>query len=97
MQNLGKILKHIRVFNGLSQGEIENKFNISHPYASRIETGKVMPTMEVLEKYSSEFKIPLSAIMIFAENYEEKVGFKNAMKKGLTGTALKFLDWIVKE
>jgi transcriptional regulator with XRE-family HTH domain len=97
MNNLGKILKHIRVFNDLTQLELSKKLNISRSYISEIESGKKIPTLEVLKDYSVNFKIALSAIMLFAENYEEKINFKNTIKKGLTGTALKFLDWITKK
>ena len=96
MNNLNKILKYIRDFSQLTQLELEGKIGVTRSYISEIESGKKTPSLEVLEKYSSEFKIPLSTIMLFAENYEQKVGFKNNLKKGITGTALKFMDWIVK-
>lgn len=97
MNNLNRILKHIRVFNKLTQQQLEEKTGIDRAYVSEIESGKKVPSIEVLQKYSTTFKIPLSTILLFAENYEEKMGFKNTIKKGLTGTALKFLDWVVKE
>lgn len=97
MNNLNRILKHIRAFNKLTQQQLEEKTGIDRAYVSEIESGKKTPSLEVLEKYSVAFKIPLSTIFLFAENYKEKVGFKNVMKKGLTETALKFLDWIAKE
>ena len=40
MNNLGKILKHIRVFNDLTQLELSKKLNISRSYISEIESGK---------------------------------------------------------
>lgn len=97
MNNLNRILKHIRVFNKLTQQQLEEKTGIDRAYVSEIESGKKIPSIEVLEKYATAFDIPKSAILLFAENYEEKVGFKNTIKKGLTGTALNFLDWVVKE
>jgi transcriptional regulator with XRE-family HTH domain len=97
MNNLNKILKHIRAFNKLTQQQLEEKTGIDRAYISEIENGKKTPSLKVLGKYSVAFKIPLSTILLFAENYEEKVGFKNVMKKRLTETTLKFLNWIVKE
>jgi len=96
MNNLNKILKHIRIFNHTTQLELAENLGMSRSYISEIESGKKTPSLEVLEKYSVAFKIPLSAIILFAENYDKKVGLENIMKKNLAGATLKFLNWIVK-
>ncbi len=103
MENLGKILKHIRVFNHLKQAEIANELDLTRSYISAIENNIKIPSMDTLKKYSDSFDIPLSAIMLFAENYSEKIEFSNGveqlkdkLKKGTTDTAIKFLDWICK-
>ncbi len=95
--NLGKILKHIRLFNKLTQLELSEQINLSRSYLSEIESGKKIPQISVLEDYARVFDIPLSHIMLFAENYDEKITFKKSLKKAVTGTALKFLDWVTKE
>jgi transcriptional regulator with XRE-family HTH domain len=56
MNNLGKILKHIRVFNDLTQLELSKKLNISRSYISEIESGKKIPTLEVLRDYSRKLR-----------------------------------------
>ena len=94
MNNLNKILKQIRIFNYLNQAQLSDKISLSRSYISEIETGKKIPSMEVLEKYARTFDIPLSAIMIFAENYENKEGWKNKAKALLTKNTVKFLEWI---
>jgi hypothetical protein len=35
---------------------------------SQIESGKKTPTLQLLQKYSDEFSLPLSSILFFAEN-----------------------------
>ena len=80
---LGKILKHIRVFSNYTQSEIESD--------------KKIPTIDILQKYSDYFDIPLSAIMLFAEEYDNKSNLKKKAKSFLTKTAIRLLDWICKE
>ena len=43
---------------------------MSKSYLSEIEKGKKTPTISILEKISSSFNIPLSTLIILAENLE---------------------------
>ena len=63
MNNLGKILKHIRVFNHYKQEELSKKLNVSRYYISEIEGGSRTPSQEILIKYAEFAEIPLSAII----------------------------------
>lgn len=69
MKHLGKILKHIRGFNHLTQDELARKLGIKRSYVSEIESGKKLPSAEVMENYASVFNIPLSTILILEERY----------------------------
>lgn len=94
---LGRILKHIRIFNHYTQIEVAERLNLSPSYISEIETDKKVPTIEVLQNYSSIFDIPLSSILLFAEEYNDKDKLRKKMRGFLTKTAIGFLDWICKE
>ena len=94
---LGSVLKHIRVFNKNTQLELAENLDISRSYISEIESGSKIPTIELLQKYSDNFNIPLSTIMLFAEEYDDKNGLKNKTKHLLAKTTLDLLDWICKE
>jgi len=95
--NLGRILKHMRVFGKLTQQELSEHIDLSRSYLSGIESGKKTPHLDVLRAYARFFDIQLSHIMLFAENYSEEITFKKSLKKEVTGKALKFLDWICKD
>lgn len=94
---LGSILKHIRVFNKKTQFELAENLDISRSYISEIESGSKIPTIELLQKYSDNFNIPLSTIMLFAEEYNDKKGLRKKAQHLLAKTTLDLLDWICKE
>lgn len=64
---LSEALRLIRVFHDVNQTELARRLGISKSYLSEIESGKKQPRMELIERYSSEFGIPSSSIMFFAE------------------------------
>lgn len=64
---LSEALRLIRVFHDLKQFELADRLNISKSHISEIERGTKTPSLELIEKYSAEFRIPVSAIMFFAE------------------------------
>jgi transcriptional regulator with XRE-family HTH domain len=72
---LGEALRLIRVFNDLKQNEMADRISVSKSYLSEIERGQKIPTIDVLDKYSREFSLPISSIMFFAEELPKaKVG-----------------------
>ncbi len=98
---IGKILKHIRVFNHYKQRELAEKLNISRSYISTLETTHRFPSMEILRKYSDSFDISLSAILFLAEtenpNYKDKNNLRKKAKIFVGQTTINFLNWICKE
>jgi len=77
----GEALRLIRVYNDLKQTEMADRFHISKSYLSEIESGKKMPPIELLKKYSEEFSLPISSIMFFAEEIPNaKIGEKIRVK-----------------
>lgn len=65
---LGEALRLIRVYHDLKQKEAATRVGVSTSYISEIERGAKTPTLEVIEKYSREFDIPVSSIMFFSES-----------------------------
>jgi transcriptional regulator with XRE-family HTH domain len=68
---LHKALKMIRVFHDLPQKDLAEHLEIAPSFLSEIETGKKQPTLALLEKYSQEFRIPVSSIMYFSETMKD--------------------------
>jgi transcriptional regulator with XRE-family HTH domain len=64
---VNEALRLIRVFHDLKQFELAERLKVSKSHISEIEGGHKTPSLELIEKYSVEFRIPVSAIMFFAE------------------------------
>lgn len=91
---LYRALRLLRTYHQLSQQTLAKKLEISNSYLSEVETGVKTPTIELLQKYSSVFKMPLSSILLFAEELdsERKPGTK--LRVAAADKILKLLEWL---
>lgn len=64
---LNEALRLIRVFHDMKQFELADKLKVSKSHISEVEKGTKKPSLELIEKYSAEFRLPVSSIMFFAE------------------------------
>lgn len=90
---LHRALRTLRVFHRSSQIDLAHKLDISNSYLSEIEKGVKKPSIELLEKYSAIFNIPVSSILLFSEELGAtskggKLKFQAANK------VLQILEWI---
>ena len=63
-------IKRLRKLKELSQKEVSLNVNVPQGQYSRIENGKVMPTIPTLEKIASVFEV--SIVEFFKSNSEEE-------------------------
>lgn len=70
MGTLNETLRLVRVFHDLNQSKLAENLGISKSYLSEIESSKKPITMELLKKYSENFQIPASSLMLFSEKME---------------------------
>lgn len=90
---LHKALRLLRVYHNLSVSDAADRLGLSRSYVSEIENNKKKVSMDVLEKYSLTFDIPMSSLMLFSEQLEN--GESPARPQTyVADKALKFLDWI---
>ena len=93
---ISEALRLIRVFHDLKQFELAERLKVSKSHISEIENGNKTPSLDLVEKYSAEFKIPVSAIMFFAEELPSaKRGEKVRTK--IASTVLDLLSFIEKK
>lgn len=70
---IGEALRLIRVYHDLKQSDLANRLEISQSHLSEIERGKKSPSNELIERYSKEFRLPVSSIWFFDENLRNGV------------------------
>ncbi len=89
---IGDALRLIRVFHDLRQKELAEKLGIASSHLSEIEHGKKQPTLQLLETYAAEFKMPVSSIMFFSEQMNESRSER--IRSQVSKKALALLDFI---
>ncbi len=94
---LSETLRLLRVFHDIKQNELAEKIEISKSYISELENGNRTPSLEVIQKYSDFFKIPISSIMFFSENLEDAKNKKSMgvrAKSAIATKVIKFLQLV---
>jgi XRE family transcriptional regulator, master regulator for biofilm formation len=84
LSNVGKRIKEIRQKRGLSVRELAKKMDTSHSYISRVENGKVTPSLETLVKMAEVLECNVSD---FFDN-ENKIEADEELKK-------EGVEWII--
>ena len=90
---LGEALRLIRMFHDLKQNQLADRLGISTSHLSEIEKGVKNPSLDLLEKYASEFSIPISEILFFSENIEGARSGEG-IRKNIASKILSFLSFI---
>lgn len=91
---LPEALRLMRVFHDVKQNELAARLGISKSYLSEIESGKKAPSIEIIEKYASEFQIPASSILFFSEKLGDQSTDHEAADKGRGVIARKVLNFL---
>lgn len=89
---LNEALRLLRAYHDISQTELCVELGISNSYLSEIESGKKQPTLDLLEKYSKRFEIPLSSLLFFSENIES--GVTDKLRLGAAKKVVSLLQWV---
>jgi transcriptional regulator with XRE-family HTH domain len=59
---IGDRLRALRETKGMTQSDVEKRTGLLRCYLSRIENGRVAPSIETLEKLSRALEAPLSQL-----------------------------------
>jgi transcriptional regulator with XRE-family HTH domain len=87
-----RALKLIRQFHRVKQTDLADRLDISKSFLSEVESGKKAPTLDLLDRYAREFKMPASTFLLFAEHLNGKPFPKNRDKGA--DKVFQLLEWI---
>ena len=90
---LNEALRLVRVFHDLNKTQVADHVGLSKSYVTELERGDKKVTLEVLQKYSTAFNIPLSSLMFFAERAAD-ASSSERVRTVVAGKTIKMLDWI---
>ncbi len=88
-----RALKLIRKYHNLSQTQLATKLALSTSYLSELESGKKEPSIDILQRYSEFFNVPLSSLVVFSETLEGKQNISKA-RAFISKKMLKILEWV---
>lgn len=90
---IGNAIKLIRQYHNFNQTQLASKLSISTSYLSELESGKKEPTLDILQRYSNVFDVPLSSLVVFSETLEGSHSISKA-RSFISKKMLKILEWI---
>lgn len=90
---INRALRVIRQFHGLKQVDLADELNISKSYLSEIESGKKAVSMDILERYSKTFDIPVSSLVFFSENIKSK-SVPERFRHVFAGKIISIMEWL---
>lgn len=91
---LNRALRLLRTYHHFSQVELAKKLQISNSYLSEIESGDKNASIELLDKYSVVFKMPLSSIILFSELNSTNKKLTDKISFAAADKILRLLEWI---
>ncbi|MCG6205293.1 helix-turn-helix domain-containing protein [Rhodopseudomonas sp. HC1] len=89
-----RALKLIRQYHRLSQAELADALKLSRSFVSELEkSGGKRPSIDVLERYAAHFKIPVSSLLLFAEQSDSS-SFTERSRVFAADKVMKMLEWL---
>lgn len=91
---LNRALKLLRTYHQYTQVELAKRLGISNSYLSELEKGDKSPGLDLLEKYSEVFKMPVSSILLFSESIDEQRKPGTKLRVAAADKILRLLEWL---
>ncbi|OIQ69899.1 antitoxin HipB [mine drainage metagenome] len=91
---LNRALRLLRTYHQFTQVELAKRLGISNSYLSELEKGDKTPGLDLLEKYSELFKMPVSSILLFSENINDGRKSGTKLRVAAADKVLRLLEWL---
>ena len=90
-----RALKTIRQYHRLSQADLADQLHISRSYLNELERKRKEPSLDILSKYAHRFDVPVSSLMLFAEQTQNS--HVDKARVFFADKVLKMLEWIAED
>lgn len=90
---LNEAVKLVRQFHGLSLSDLADRLGVSKSYLSEVEHGHKKVTLDLLNRYSEVLDMPVSHLMLFAENAGASQPVER-VRRAVAAKALAMLRWV---
>ena len=87
---IAEVFRLLRVHHSMKQVELAKAFGVNPQYTTQLERGRKSVTLNMIQKYSDYFNIPVSSITYIAEHLES--ARQGVFKKSLCPHATRILD-----
>ena len=77
---LGQLIKTLRISHSCSQKELAERLEISTNYLCLVETGKRLPSDELISRIAKEFKISKDALDFLSTGVPNELDEQNSIK-----------------
>lgn len=75
---VGRLIKSLRISFGWQQKKLAEMLNISTNYLCQIETGKRIPSADIIERIAKEFKISKDALNFLSTDIPGELDAENS-------------------
>jgi transcriptional regulator with XRE-family HTH domain len=76
----------LRKYSGMTQARLASELGVSQSYLSEVEKGDKDVTLNLIERYSEVFGVPMSAILLFAESEGSRISEFKSKKRIASAT-----------
>ncbi|KAB0670096.1 helix-turn-helix transcriptional regulator [Oryzomonas sagensis] len=76
---LGRLIKSLRISFGWQQKDLAEKLDISTNYLCQIETGKKVPSADIVERVAGQFNISKDALNFLSTDIPGELDPENAI------------------
>lgn len=93
---INEALRLIRRFHELTQTEMATRLGVSKSYLNEVEHGHKNVTLDLLNRYSEALDIPMSHLMLFAEQVDDPKPVAK-LKRAIAGKTVAMLAWVERQ
>ncbi|AJC66963.1 XRE family transcriptional regulator [Dickeya zeae EC1] len=94
---LNKALKLIRQYHRQTIIELSQAICLPKETIVLLENGSQTPSIDILNKYSNHFDIPVKSLLFFSETLYKKNKFSESLRLKFAGKIINIIEWMAKK